>query len=138
MGRNLEFGRNVRRAREKLGMKQKRLAQLVGAELFRLQNLESEQEDESGFTDEELKRFAEVLNTPLCRLLHKAEDSHRPHCQRLELVSGGRRLPAGVVARRGSKAPVQDELDFISGCPHCGFRGSASSAKCDNCGRPLE
>lgn len=137
MGKNSEFGRRVTRAREKLQMKQSRLAQLVGIPLSRLKNLESGLMDECDYTDQEVRRFANALNCSPCLLLHREQNSHVPRCQSLGMEPCESAPPADVIAQRSRRGPVQQQLGFGFTCPRCNKFLSAFLPSCLHCGYPL-
>lgn len=135
MSKNWEFGHRVMRARNDLGMRRQRLAELLRVEDFRLENIETGQMDESDLTEEELQRLHEALHRSRCWFLHGEDQSHGPRCQPSSSVL----LPARVVAQRSRPEPTQRSIDFGWGsCPHCRHTLPVSSSRRGNCGHPLE
>lgn len=137
MSLNFEFGRRVRRVRENdLGITRQRLAELLGIEPSRLEMIELGQMDEFDLTDEELKRFPDVLHRPLCWLLHGEVGSHRPRCRLGEPAEATR--PARIIAQRSDRRHIQQELSLdLEECPRC-KHPFGSGTRCKNCGHPLE
>jgi transcriptional regulator with XRE-family HTH domain len=124
VAKNRDFGRRVKREREKLGAKRDRLAQLSGIATNRLEMIEFGQADNSDLRTDELAALARVFNCPVDYLVSGKE------CLVPELA-------ATVVAQRSLRGPLQHTLAFPADwCPNC--QAPAKGSRCGTCGHPLE
>lgn len=124
MSLNIDFGRRLRKAREKLGATREELAARAGIDPFRLKKIELGELDQSDLTRIELQRLAEALRSSATWLVDGEE---------LEVPQ----FRAGSIAERSVGGAVQGALDFgVNTCPDCYH--PIQGTRCAHCGRSPE